>query len=87
MSRLLIREGADPNVLGDLFKAVVQAVLLFGAETWVLTPRMEWALRRFQHRVVRRLTERHLRRWGEDSWKYPLLAAAMKEAGFEDIGV
>ena len=29
---------------GTFFKAVVQQVLLFGAETWVLTPRIERAL-------------------------------------------
>ena len=27
--------------VGEFFKAVTQAVLLLGAETWVLTPRME----------------------------------------------
>ena len=31
MSRILIREGADKRVSGNFFKAVVQAVLLFGA--------------------------------------------------------
>ena len=32
-SRILCREGADVRVSGKLFKAVVQAVLLFGEET------------------------------------------------------
>ena len=41
MSWILIREGADPKVLGHFFKVVVQVVFLLGAETWVLTPRME----------------------------------------------
>ena len=41
LSRILSREGADPKVLGHFYKAVLQAVLLFGAETWVLTPRMD----------------------------------------------
>ena len=41
MLQILSWEGADPKVLGYFFKAVVQAVLLFGAEMWVLTPRME----------------------------------------------
>ena len=44
LSQILIREGADPKVLGHFYKAVLQAVLLFGAETWVLTPWMERAL-------------------------------------------
>ena len=38
LTRILSREGADNMVSGNFFKAVVQAMLLFGAETWVLTP-------------------------------------------------
>ena len=33
MTRILSREGAQPRVSGFFFKAVVQAVLLFGSET------------------------------------------------------
>ena len=59
--RILSWEGADPKVLGHFLKTVTQAVLLFGAETWVLTPRMERALSIFQHRVARRLAGRQPR--------------------------
>ena len=52
LSQILRREGADPKVSGHFFKAVTQAVLLFGAEMWVLTSRMEQALSSFQHRVA-----------------------------------
>ena len=65
--RILSREGAYPKVSGYFFKAVTQAVLLFGVDTWVITPRMEWALSSFQHRVARRLTGRHPRRRGGGS--------------------
>ena len=41
MSRILSREGVVPQLYGFFFKAVVQAVLLFGAETLVVTP--TWA--------------------------------------------
>ena len=44
MTRILIREGEILKVSGLFFKDVVQAVLLFRAVTWVLTPRMERAL-------------------------------------------
>ena len=54
LSRILSREGADPKVSGHFYKAVVQAVLLFGAETWVLTLRMERSLDSFQQRVARK---------------------------------
>ena len=30
--------GKNPRVLGMFFKAVVQAVILFGSEMWVMTP-------------------------------------------------
>ena len=58
MLRILIQEGADLKVLGHFFKAVVQELLLFGAEAWVLSPRMEQALSSFQHRVA----QWHIRR-------------------------
>ena len=41
LSRILSREGGDPKVSGHFYKAVAQTVLLFGAETCMLTPRME----------------------------------------------
>ena len=64
LSRILSQEGTDPKVLGHFLKAVAQAVLLFGAETLVLTPRVERALSSFQHRFARRLTRRQSRRRG-----------------------
>ena len=42
MSRILGREGANVQVSGALFKAVDQAVLLFGSNTWVMNPHMGW---------------------------------------------
>ena len=40
MTRILVREWEDPWVSGFVFKAVVQEVLLFGSDTWVVTPLM-----------------------------------------------
>ena len=56
MSRVLSWEGADKRVSGNFFKSVVQAVLLFKAETWVLTPRIERVLESFIHRAAKRIT-------------------------------
>ena len=58
MKRTLSREGARPRVSGFLFKAVVQLVLLFGAETWVVTPHMGWVLGGSQDQVARKLMGR-----------------------------
>ena len=70
---------------GNFFKAVVQQVLLFGAETWVATPRMEWELSSFIHGAARRITGRQPRRGRDGKWFYPSLEGAKKEAGFQEI--
>ena len=44
--RVLGQEGADPKVSRSFYTAVTQQVLLFGAETWVLTRKMESSLNR-----------------------------------------
>ena len=53
MSRILSREGAASQLSRLFLKAVIQAVLLFGAETWVVTPSMSKSLGGFQHQVLR----------------------------------
>ena len=63
------------------YTAVTQQVLLFGAETWVLTHNMESALDAFQGRVARRLTGRQPHQGRNGKWFYPSLAGALKEAG------
>ena len=81
LARILGREGADPKVSRYFYIAVTQQVLLFGAETWVLTKRMEAALDAFQGRVAWRLTGRMPRRGRDGKWLYLPLAGATKEVG------
>ena len=70
---------------GNFFKAVVQQVLLFGAETWVVTPIMERALNSLMHGAARQITGRQPRRGWDRKWFFPSLEGAMKEAGFKDV--
>ena len=81
LARILGREGADPKVSRNFYIAVTQQVLLFKAESWVLTKSMEAALDAFQVRVARRLTGRMPRRGRDGKWLYLPLAGATKEAG------
>ena len=68
---ILSREGATKRVSGNFFKAVVQQVLLFGAETWVVSPIMERALSAFIHGAARQLTGRHPQRGRDGKWLTP----------------
>ena len=70
---ILRREGATPRISGYFFKAVVQQVLLFGAETWMVNLKMERALSGFLHGAARRLTGRQARRTMDGDWYYPSL--------------
>ena len=51
-SRILGQEGSYPRTYGTFYKAVVQEILLFGLETWVMKPRIGRTLGGFQHRVA-----------------------------------
>ena len=37
LGTLLLQEGADPKVSEIIYRAVVQAIILYGSETWVLS--------------------------------------------------
>ena len=58
LSIILGREGVKPRVSGMFFKAVVQAVLIFRSEMWVMNPHMGGAIGLFQHRVAIWITGR-----------------------------
>ena len=47
--------GSRPLDLQKFYKAVFQANLLFGSETWVVTPRIGRTLGGFHHRMAHRL--------------------------------
>ena len=64
----LSSEGGAPQVFGFFFKVVVHAVLLLGAETWVITPNMGSSMGGVQTRVTRRLTGWLLRRTPDGRW-------------------
>ena len=65
------------------FKAFVQLVLLFGADTWVVTPHMGWVLGGFQYQVARRLRGRLPLRRLEGRWGYTLAEVTRDNEGFD----
>ena len=85
LTRVLSREGEDARTSGQIYLALVQLVLLYGSETWVMTPRIGRVLSRFHHRVDRRLTGRQPRRGRDGVWVYPTLEDAMLGAGLQEV--
>jgi hypothetical protein len=59
--RVLSPEHANPKIAGYFYKAVVQSILLYACETWVLSQCICTAFAGFHHQVARRLTNRRIR--------------------------
>ena len=66
---------------------VVQEVLLFGSETWVLSPLSEKALEGFHHQTARRVAGMGPKWQPDGTWVYPPIGAALKMVGLEEIRV
>ena len=64
---------------------MVQAVLLYGSESWVLSELFLEQLRSFHARVARYLTGRHIRQLKDGSWYHPPTDDVLEEAGFETV--
>ena len=52
------REGVDARTLGRIFVAVVQEVVIYRSDMWLMTPRIGRVLGGFHHRVAHRMTGR-----------------------------
>ena len=87
LAKILGREGADKRTAEIFYMEVVQAVLLFGYNRWVLNPRLKKSLKGFNHRSDRRMTGIGTKRQRYGTWVYPPIEAALPMVGLEDIGV
>ena len=83
----LWRTGVKPKIVGMFYKAIVQAVLLYACETWVVTPRLLKALAAFHNRIARKIANMMPRKMEDDTWYYPPLEKALKKAGLHPIEV
>ena len=60
MHRILSHDTADSRVMGHFYLAVIQAQLLYGSETWVISQHALKRLESFHHRCVRAIAHRHI---------------------------
>ena len=71
LGTLLRREGVDPRVTAMFYRAVVQAVLLYGSETLVLSAAMERKVEGAHTGFLQQITGKRARRLGDGTWKTP----------------
>ena len=86
ISYVLRAENALPRVCGMFYKATVQAVLLFGSETWTTTTTMMKRLDGFHMRAAWRMARINKPRSNPDgSWTYPPSELTLEEVALHPI--
>ena len=87
VARMLKRVGANVFIISRFYLAIVQAVLLYGADSWTVSARNMEVLERFHERVVRHITGCHIKRGAQGVWTYPDHEALLQKCGLWPIGV
>ena len=87
LAKILGSEGVYRRPVGGVYVVGVQAVLIFGSETWVLTPRLEKYINGFHHRAVRRMAGMGPKRQWYGTWVYIPIGEVLEMVGMEDFGV
>ena len=85
LSRILGQDGVDATTVGLFYKEVVQAILLFGSETWFVNPFIGRMLGIFHHRMARRIMGKQPRRGVYSSWRCHPLSEATAEKGIYEV--
>jgi len=85
LCRLLTRQGASRRVMGLFYKATIQAVLLYGAETWSLTQPLLRRLCSFHHRCARYLARSPMTQKEDGTWVSPPSETVLEQAGLFTI--
>jgi len=78
LALILKREGANAICMARFYMVIVQAVLLYGADSWTVTERNLKRIKSFHHRAVRYMTGHHIKKVGEE-WEYPNHQKLLKE--------
>ena len=85
IGRILSQNHTSPQAMASFYNAIIQSVLLYGSESWVLTQTMLRQLESFHHRCTRYITGRHICKLPDDTWECPNTAETLEQAGLWTI--
>ena len=81
VGKVLTSVGANARTMGFFYKALVQAVLLYGSESWTISTGTLQKFRSFHARVARYICKKHIRQLEDEIWVYPSTSEVLEEAG------
>jgi hypothetical protein len=86
VGQVLSKENAPPRVSAKFYKAIVQSILLYGRETWVLSTASLARLEGFHLRTACRMAKKHVPwRGPHQQWVYPPSDKVLEECGMHTI--
>ncbi len=86
VGQVLCNENVSPHIAATFYKAVVQAILLHGSGTWVLSRTALAHLEGFHIHAAYRMAEIHKPKWGPGrTWIYPQLVNVLQECGLKTM--
>ena len=71
--------------MGYFYKAIVQAVLLYGAEIWVLLEHMLHILNLFHHQYAHYIDHEYVHQDLDDTWVTPHSSMVLEKCGLFSI--
>ncbi len=80
---MLQAKNISPRTCGMFYKAIVQAMLLYGSETWSLAPSSVKRLEGFHICAVWQMSGMRPERKVDGSWSYSHSADVLKAAGLQ----
>ncbi len=87
VGQVLRAENVPPRIAAKFYKAVVQAVLLYGSKTWVLSTAALASLEGFHIRAAYRMVVKHKPQRGSgNSWVYLKSKDVLEECGLSTLG-
>ena len=85
VSHLLARDSASTHIMGYFYKAVIQAVLLYGAKTWVPSQHMHQLLAFFHHCCVCHIAREPICQLPGGTWVTPHSSLVLEKCGLFTI--
>jgi hypothetical protein len=85
MSPILRADNASPKVMARFYMAVVQAILLYGSESWVISKGSLRRLETFHARCARHMAHRHICKLPDGTWEHPPTAEVLDLCGLSPI--
>ena len=85
LGELLRREGAEQTLLAKFYRAVVQAVILFGADTWVLMETMSQRIEGEHVSFLRQVTHKQAAQRWYGSWRQVPVEEVLQVVGTKTL--